>query len=51
MSKSKPMSPIVMIAIGTATTIIGAAIAGIGTYRQHLASSEKTSKIRAVAKE
>lgn len=39
------MSPITMIAIGTGVTIIGAIIAGIGTYRQHLASSEKTSKI------
>ena len=43
------MSPIVMIAVGTGLTIIGAVIAGIGTYRQHVASSEKSTKILELA--
>jgi hypothetical protein len=49
-SKIQIMSPIIIIAVGTLFTIIGAIIVGIGTYRQHLASSEKSTTILELSK-
>ncbi|HEY8934535.1 MAG TPA: hypothetical protein VIM65_04915 [Cyclobacteriaceae bacterium] len=45
------MNPIAIIATGTVITIIGAVIAGYGTYKQNLSSSQKSTKILELGEE